>query len=53
MCGPDYARPLNRRHGRIGDTRFLDDVVITINGQRKDHWRAVDHDGEVLQSERR
>ena len=51
--GPDYARPLKRRRGRLGDTRFLDDVVITISGQRKDLWCAVDHDGVVLQSEHR
>ena len=51
--GPDCARPLKRRRGRLDDTGFLDDVVITINGQRKNLWRAVDHKGEVLQSEHR
>ena len=51
--GPDYARPLKRRHGRLGNTGFLDDVVNTINGQRQDLWRAGDDDGEVLRSEHR
>ena len=30
-CGPDYARQLKRRQGRLGDTWFLDEVFETIN----------------------
>jgi putative transposase len=45
--GPDYARRLKRRHGRLGDTWFLDEVFVTIHGQRPYLWRAVDHDGDV------
>ena len=39
--GPDYARQLKRRQGRLGDTWFLDEVFVTINGQRQYLWRAV------------
>ncbi len=46
--GPDYARRLKRRQGRLGDTWFLDEVFITINGQRQYLWRAVDQDGDLI-----
>ena len=45
--GPNYARRLKRRQGRLGDTWFLDEVFVTINGQRQYLWRAVDQDGDV------
>ena len=32
--GPDYARRLKRRQGRLGGTWFLDEVFVTIRGQR-------------------
>ena len=37
---------LKRRQGRLGDTWFLDEVFVTINGQRQYLWRAVDQDGD-------
>jgi putative transposase len=46
--GPKYARMLKRRRGRLGDTWHLDEIFITINGQRQYLWRAVDQDGDVL-----
>ena len=46
--GPDYARRLKKRQGRLGDTWFLDEVFVTINGQRQYLWRAVDQDGDVI-----
>ncbi len=46
--GPDYARQLRRRQGRLGDTWFLDEVFVTINGERQYLWRAVDQDGDVI-----
>ena len=46
--GPDYARQLRRRQGRLGDTWFLDEVFVKINGQRQYLWRAVDQDGDVI-----
>ena len=39
--GPDYARQLKRRQGRLGDTWFLDEVFVTINGQRQEPSRLV------------
>ena len=46
--GPDYARRLKRRQGRLGNTWYLDEVFVTINGQRQYLWRAVDQDGDVI-----
>ena len=46
--GSSYARSLRRRQGRPGDTWFLDEVFVTINGQRRYLWRAVDQGGDVL-----
>ncbi len=39
---------LKRRPGRLGDTWFLDEVFVTINGQRQYLWRAVDQDGDLI-----
>ena len=46
--GPDYARRLRQRQRRLGDTWFLDEVFVTINGSRHYLWRAVDQDGDVI-----
>ena len=46
--GPEYARGLKRRQGRLGDTWYLDEVFVTIRGERQYLWRAVDQDGEVI-----
>ena len=46
--GPDYARKLKTRQGRLGDRWHLDDVCITIQGERQYLWRAVDQDGDTL-----
>ena len=46
--GPEYAGGLKRRQGRLGDTWHLDEVFVTIQGQRKYLWRAVDQDGTSL-----
>ena len=46
--GPDYARQLKRRQGRLGDTWFLDEVFVAINGERQYLWRAVDQDGDLI-----
>ncbi len=46
--GPCYAAKLRRRQGRLGDTWFLDEVFVTIRGQRHYLWRAVDQDGDVI-----
>ncbi len=46
--GLDYARKLRRRRGRMGDTWYLDEVLVTIRGRRQYLWRAVDQDGDLL-----
>ena len=33
--GPAYARPVKRRQGSLGDTWFLDEVFVTIQGRRQ------------------
>ena len=34
--------------GRLGDTWHLDELFVTIQGQRQYLWRAVDQDGDVI-----
>jgi putative transposase len=46
--GPDYARKLKKRQGRLGDTWHINEVFVTIQGQRQYLWRAVDQDGATL-----
>ena len=46
--GLDYARRLRRGRGRMGDTWHLDELFVTIQGQRQYLWRAVDQDGDVI-----
>jgi len=46
--GPDYARKLKKRQGRLGDTWYIDEVFVTIQGQRHYLYRAVDQDGDVI-----
>ncbi len=46
--GPQYARALRRRLGRMGDTWYLDELFVTIQGRRQYLWRAVDEDGDVI-----
>jgi putative transposase len=46
--GQAYAHQLRHRRPRLGDTWHLDEVVLTIHGERHYLWRAVDQDGNVL-----
>ena len=46
--GSDYARRLRRRRPNRRDIWHLDEVVVTISGQKHWLWRAVDQDGYVL-----
>ncbi len=41
-------RRLRRRRGRLGDTWYLDELFVTIQGRRQYLWRAVDQDGDVI-----
>ena len=46
--GAKYARRLKRRHQGYGDTFYIDEVFVKINGKQHYLWRAVDQDGEVV-----
>jgi putative transposase len=46
--GQDYANRLRRRGPRPGDTWYMDEVFLTIKGERHYLWRAVDQDDNVL-----
>ena len=46
--GALYARRLKRRHQGYGDTFYIDEVFVKINGKQHYFWRAVDQDGEVV-----
>ena len=46
--GPEYARSIRRKRGRLGDTWHVDEVFVKIQGQQLYLWRAVDQDGDVL-----
>jgi putative transposase len=39
---------LKRKHRGYGDTFYIDEVFIKINGKQYYLWRAVDQDGEVV-----
>jgi putative transposase len=39
---------LKRKHQGYGDTFFIDEVFVKVNGQQYYLWRAVDQDGEVV-----
>jgi putative transposase len=42
--GPKYAKKLKRKHGCSGDTFFIDEVFIKIDGRQHYLWRAVDQE---------
>jgi putative transposase len=46
--GPKYAARLKKNHQGYGDTFFIDEVFIKIDGKQHYLWRAVDQDGEVV-----
>jgi putative transposase len=47
--GPAYARMIKKRRGTLGDTWYMDEVyIVTVRGERRYLWRAVDQDGDVL-----
>jgi putative transposase len=46
--GPDYARRLKRKAPSRRDIWHLDEIVITIAGEKHWLWRAVDQDGYIL-----
>ena len=46
--GPEFTRRLRRRHPGFGDTYFLDEIFVKIDGKQHYLWRTVDQDGEVV-----
>jgi putative transposase len=46
--GPAYARTLRRHRGQMGDTWYLDELFVTIQGRQQYLWRAVDEVGDVI-----
>jgi putative transposase len=46
--GQAYANAVRRRRVQPGDTWYLDEVFLKINGKIHYLWRAVDHEGNVL-----
>ena len=46
--GTEFAKRLRRRHQGYGDTFFIDEVFVKVQGKQHYLWRAVDQDGEVV-----
>src|SRR5258708_2340568 len=46
--GPMIARRLRRARPRVSDLWHLDEMVVRIAGKQMYLWRAVDHEGEIL-----
>ena len=46
--GAIYTRRLKRKHRGYGDTFYIDEVFVKINGKQHYFWRAVDQDGDVV-----
>ena len=45
---PQYTKRLKCRHQGFGDTFYIDEVFVKIDGKQQYLWRAVDQDGEVV-----
>ncbi len=46
--GLKCVRRLKKKHQGFGDTFFIDEVFVKIDGKQHYLWRAVDQDGEVV-----
>jgi putative transposase len=46
--GPAYTRKLKKQQGRLEDTWHIDEVFVTIQGERHYLWQAVDQDGDTI-----
>ncbi len=44
-----YAQRLRRCRPKPDDQWHVDEVFVRINGETHTLWRAVDHEGEVLE----
>ncbi len=46
--GSEYARRLKKKAGHLGDSWYLDEIFLKIQGRKQYLWRAVDQDGDVI-----
>ncbi|HEY7866816.1 MAG TPA: IS6 family transposase, partial [Psychromonas sp.] len=46
--GSIYCNQIKKSRGQLGDTWYLDEVFIKINGVLHYFWRAVDQDGDEI-----
>ena len=46
--GPKYSSRLRKRNGGYGDTWYVDEVFVRIDGIQRYLYRAVDQDGDVI-----
>ena len=46
--GQRYCSQIRKNRGQLGDTWYLDEVFIRINGVLHYLWRAVDQDGDEI-----
>jgi len=46
--GALYPRRLKRKHRGYGDSFYIGEVFVRINGKQHYLWKAVDQDGEVV-----
>jgi len=46
--GQRYCSKIRKNRGRLGDTWYLDEVFIKVNGVLHYLWRAVDKEGDEL-----
>ena len=46
--GLKYVRRLKKKHQGYGDTFFIDEVFVKIDGKQHYLWRAVDQDGDIV-----
>jgi putative transposase len=46
--GSKFAKRLKHRHQGYGDTFFVDEIFVKVQGKQHYLWRAVDQDGEVV-----
>ena len=46
--GQKYCNKISKNRGQLGDTWYLDEVFVKINGVLHYLWRAVDQDGDEI-----
>ena len=46
--GKQYCNQIRKNRGQLGDTWYLDEAFVKINGVLHYLWRAVDQDGDEI-----